>query len=171
MLDGTSSADVLEDLLRPGLRLVICGTAASARSAKLGAYYAGPGNKFWRTMHAIGLTPTLLAPTDWRMLDRLDIGLTDLAKRHSGMDKDLPRGSFDRERVRAAIEANRPRIVAFNGKAAAQTFLGRKVGSYGPQQDAVGETAIWALPSTSGAASGAWNIDHWRLLAGRLRTD
>jgi G:T/U-mismatch repair DNA glycosylase len=42
---------LLDDLLRIGLRLVICGTAAGERSAKLGAYYAGPGNKFWRTLH------------------------------------------------------------------------------------------------------------------------
>ena len=32
---------VLPDLLRPGLRLVVCGTAAGAVSAAKGAYYAG----------------------------------------------------------------------------------------------------------------------------------
>lgn len=37
---------VLPDLLRPGLRVVFCGTAAGAASALSGAYYAGRGNRF-----------------------------------------------------------------------------------------------------------------------------
>jgi TDG/mug DNA glycosylase family protein len=171
MPDTIRPDDILEDLLRPGLRLVICGTAASTRSAELRAYYAGPGNKFWRTLYAIGLTPDLLAPAAWRMLDTFGIGVTDLAKRHSGMDKDLPAGSFDAARVRAAIEANRPRIVAFNGKTAAKAFLGRKIGDYGRQPEMIGDTSVWALPSTSGAASGAWTMAPWQALADRLGPD
>jgi hypothetical protein len=41
---------VLPDLLAPGLRLVVCGSAAGVRSAQLGQYYAGRGNKLWRTL-------------------------------------------------------------------------------------------------------------------------
>jgi TDG/mug DNA glycosylase family protein len=61
---------LLDDLLRPGLRIVICGTAAGERSAKLGAYYAGPGNKFWRTLHKVGLTPRALIPAEFRELQK-----------------------------------------------------------------------------------------------------
>lgn len=162
---GPHANDILEDLLRPGLRLVICGTAASTRSAEIGAYYAGPGNKFWRTIHAIGLTPQLMAPHDWRSLDAFGIGFTDLAKRHSGMDKDLPPGAFDAGRVRALIERHQPGALAFNGKAAARAFFGRPQVDYGPQNERVGQTSIWIVPSTSGAASGAWSIEPWRSLA------
>jgi G:T/U-mismatch repair DNA glycosylase len=42
--------EVLPDLLRPGLRIVFCGTAAGTASARAGAYYAGPGNAFWPTL-------------------------------------------------------------------------------------------------------------------------
>jgi double-stranded uracil-DNA glycosylase len=162
---SVSAVDILQDLLRPGLRLVICGTAASTRSAEIGAYYAGPGNKFWPTMHAVGLTPRLLAPQDWRSLDALGIGFTDLVKSHSGMDKDLPPGSFDAGRVRGSIENHQPSVLAFNGKTAAKAFFGRALVDFGRQQDMVGETSIWVLPSTSGAASGAWDIEHWHALA------
>ena len=165
-----AEGDILQDLLRPGLRLVVCGTAPSTRSAAAGAYYAGPGNKFWRTIHAVGLTPRLLAPEEWRSLDALGIGFTDLAKRHCGMDKDLPPGSFDAARVRTSIEKHRPDVIAFNGKAAGKAFLGRALVDYGPQQDRVGSTAIWVLPSTSGAASGAWSIEPWQALAADLAT-
>jgi TDG/mug DNA glycosylase family protein len=156
---------VLEDLLRPNLRVVICGTAAGTRSARIGAYYAGPGNKFWRTIHAIGLTPHLVNPEDWRSLDRFGIGFTDMAKHHFGMDKDLPAGCFDAGRLRAAMEEIQPGALAFNGKAAAQAFLGRKPIDYGRRVERIGKTAIWVLPSTSGAASGAWSVGPWQELA------
>jgi TDG/mug DNA glycosylase family protein len=84
-----------DDLLRPGLRLVICGTAAGETSAKLGAYYARPGNKFWRVLHEVGLTPDrALFPSEFRELLTYGIGLTDLAKGVSGMDHTLMRQSL-----------------------------------------------------------------------------
>jgi TDG/mug DNA glycosylase family protein len=160
-----AEADILQDLLRPGLRLVVCGTAPSTRSAAIGAYYAGPGNKFWWTIHTVGLTPQLLAPEEWRSLDALDIGFTDLVKRHSGMDKDLPKSAFDAERLRLLIEKYQPRALAFNGKTAAKAFFGRSMVDYGRQEDLIVRTAIWVLPSTSGAASGAWSVEPWKALA------
>ena len=160
-----ATADILQDLLAPGLRLVVCGTAASTRSAEIGAYYAGPGNKFWATLHAVGLTPRLFAPQEWRSLAALGIGLTDLVKRHSGMDKDLPPAAFDVNRVRASIERHQPSVLAFNGKTAAKAFFGRVLVDYGRQEAKIGQTSIWVLPSTSGAASGAWSIEPWRALA------
>jgi TDG/mug DNA glycosylase family protein len=155
----------LQDLLRPGLRLVVCGTAAGTRSAQIGAYYAGRGNKFWRTIHAIGLIPHPVAPEDWRSLDGFGIGFTDLAKRSSGMDRDLPPGAFDAERVRVLIEKHQPGRLAFNGKTAARAFFGRRQVEYGRQEERLGKTSIWVLPSTSGAASGAWSVEPWRALA------
>ncbi len=53
---------VLPDLLAPGLDIVFCGTGAGAWSARVGAYYAKPGNKFWPTLYAVGLTPRRLQP-------------------------------------------------------------------------------------------------------------
>jgi TDG/mug DNA glycosylase family protein len=32
--------------------------AGRAASALRGAYYAGPGNKFWKTLHEVGLIPS-----------------------------------------------------------------------------------------------------------------
>ena len=47
----------LQDLLSPGLDLVVCGTAASSVSAEKGQYYAGPGNRLWSVLAETGLTP------------------------------------------------------------------------------------------------------------------
>jgi hypothetical protein len=87
---------VLPDILEPGLRIVFCGTAAGARSAELGQPYAGPGNKFWRVLEEVCLTPTRLTPAEFRDLPRYGIGLTDLAKFASGSDSVLRSADFDR---------------------------------------------------------------------------
>ena len=78
--------DVLPDVLGSGLSIVFCGSAAGAASARAGAYYAGPGNRFWPTLYRVGLTPRILAPADFRTVRRYGIGLTDLCKTESGSD-------------------------------------------------------------------------------------
>jgi hypothetical protein len=79
---------VLPDVLGPGLRVVFCGTAVGSASAKRGAYYAGPGNKFWPTLHAIGLTPRRLMPEEFRSVLDYGIGLTDLELHYADVHPD-----------------------------------------------------------------------------------
>ena len=89
------SGDVLPDVLTSGLRVVFCGTQAGAASARRGAYYAGPGNKFWKTLFETGLIPEPLGPSDFRELPRYGIGFTDVAKGTSGPDTALMRHHVD----------------------------------------------------------------------------
>jgi TDG/mug DNA glycosylase family protein len=44
---------VFPDLLAPNLSIVFCGTAVGNVSAQRGAYYAGPRNMFWPTLHNV----------------------------------------------------------------------------------------------------------------------
>ena len=60
---------VLPDRLKPGLKLVFCGTAAGRQSALQQAYYAHGQNKFWTTLHKVGLTPHLFMPQDYEKLE------------------------------------------------------------------------------------------------------
>ena len=60
--------DVLHDLLREQLLVVLCGTAAGTTSAAARAYYAHKQNKFWKVLHATGLTPEQLQPHQYRDL-------------------------------------------------------------------------------------------------------
>jgi Uracil DNA glycosylase superfamily len=76
----------LPDQLQSHLRLVFVGTAASRRSTDLGHYYAGPGNRFWRTLHEVGITPRRYEPHEFPTLLSLGIGFTDVCKLGSGMD-------------------------------------------------------------------------------------
>ncbi len=164
----TGDGTILPDLLGPGLRLVFCGMAAGHVSAVRRAYYAGPGNRFWPMLHAVGLTPRPLQPEEFPALIVLGIGLTDIAKRASGPDRVIPRRAADAADLRRKIEAHAPRILAFNGKAAAERFFGGRT-RYGWQPATVGMTRLFVLPSTSGAARGFWDEAPWRELADAFR--
>ena len=159
---------VLPDVLAPGLAIVFCGSAAGRVSARKGAYYAGPGNKFWPTLHAIGVTPRLLAPAEFPLALSFGFGFTDMTKTAYGADTDLPRDSDDPEAVRRKILRFKPRALAFVGKRPARVFFDRAV-DYGAQAERIGETAIHVLPSPSGLARGAWDIRWWRALAESVR--
>src|ERR1700754_4413056 len=113
-------APILPDVLPPGLRLVFCGYAPGTASARAGAYYAGPGNRFWITLHEVGLTPLLLRPAEFARLPEVGIGVTDRAKPASGPDREVGRRGVDPARLAAVVEGASPAHLAFNGKNAAR---------------------------------------------------
>lgn len=157
----------LPDLLRPNLRLVFVGTAASTRSAELGHYYAHPGNRFWRALHEAGITPRRYQPGEFASLIELGIGFTDLSKTGAGMDHQIAAETIDVAGFRAKMEACRPQTIAFTSKKAASLFYGRPSREImlGRQTRAAGLPEIFVLPSPSGAASGSWTLEPWRELA------
>ncbi len=143
----------------------MCGSAAGTASALAGAYYAGPGNRFWGMLYRTGLTPAPLRPAEFRSVVDHGIGLTDIVKNAFGADIQLRAGDFDREALLARIEAFQPAILAFNGKRAAGAFFGRPV-DYGRQFGAdIGVTIIYVAPSTSGAARKFWDEALWHQVA------
>ena len=156
---------VLPDVLETGMKVVFCGTAVGDKSARRGAYYAGSGNQFWDILADTGLTPHRFAPEQYPSLLKFKIGLTDLVKGRSGQDVQLSAGDFDVSGFRAKIEKHAPKAVAFNGKKAAQLFFDSPSVEYGPQKEKIGPTALFVLPSTSGAARGFWDPKYWFQLA------
>jgi TDG/mug DNA glycosylase family protein len=160
---------VLPDLLVPGLTTVFCGSAAGAVSARRGLPYAGPGNKFWPTPAATGLTPRLFPPDDYRALLDLGIGLTDVNKTQSGADSDLTADGDDPAVLIAKIERHRPRLLAFTAKRPAQVVMrhafARDTIAYGLQDERVGDTAVFVLPSPSGLAIRWWDPAWWHRAA------
>ncbi|MER3546382.1 MAG: mismatch-specific DNA-glycosylase [Rhodanobacteraceae bacterium] len=158
------SIHILPDVLAPGLRVVFCGTAAGTRSALMRAYYAHPGNYFWRTLFEVGLTPVKLSPHEFPRVLEFGIGLTDLAKLHYGPDQELPRDAFDAAALKRKIARYKPAIVAFTSKNAAFCCFGRVL-PYGQQDARMAATRVFVLPSPSGQARKFWDIEPWRELA------
>ncbi len=155
---------MLRDVLEPGMRVVFCGTAPGTASARAGAYYAGPGNSFWKTLHRTGLTPVELEPAEFGQLQGYGIGLTDICKVLHGSDEEVGTVEFDVDGLRARIAEAEPTYLAFNGKNAARSALERGV-EPGPQDEQIGGAAVWVLPSTSGRARRYWDIGPWQELA------
>ncbi|NKB20178.1 MAG: mismatch-specific DNA-glycosylase [Alphaproteobacteria bacterium] len=159
-------------MLPAGLRLVFCGSAAGTVSAQRQAYYAGPGNKFWPTLFETGLTPRLFSPEEYQLLPNYGIGFTDMAKNVFGSDASLPKDADDPERVYQVVKKADPKILAFVGKRSAQVFFkahfGLKNMEYGIQQQTVGSTKVFVLPSPSGLAVRYWTITPWQALAAHL---
>jgi TDG/mug DNA glycosylase family protein len=158
---------ILPDVLAPGLKVVFCGSAAGTASARRGAYYAHPQNKFWRALYTVGLTPRLIRPEEYATALAWGIGLTDIAKHASGMDHELAPGALSREAcdsLTEKIKAAQPGLLAFTSLNAGRRWLGRIAGP-GDSGERIGVTRVWLLPSPSPAAGWNWDLSWWRKLA------
>jgi double-stranded uracil-DNA glycosylase len=166
-----SATEKLPDQLQENLRLVFVGTAASTRSADVGHYYAHPGNRFWRTIHQVGLTPRLYEPHEFPALLALGIGFTDLCKSGAGMDHQALAFPVDLPAFREKMLHYRPKTVAFTSKKGASMFYGRptKTVALGRQPSSEGFPETFVLASPSGAASGSWSVQPWQELANWIR--
>ena len=160
--------NILNDVIKPKLNLIFCGTAAGNRSARIKAYYAGQGNKFWSTIYKTKIVDRLIEPADYSSILDFNIGLTDIAKNAYGNDSDISRGDYDSEALLDKIKRYKPKIVCFNGKNAGKVFYNKKNIDYGLQPVECYNTKIFIAPSTSGAANGFWNIDYWYKLSSIL---
>lgn len=163
-VDTNFKKDVLPDILDFNLRLVFCGSAPSPTSAAQHAYYAGPGNRFWDVLWQVGIIPEKIIPSQFSSVIKYGVGLTDLAKGATGIDADIPKSCYEKEKLRKKISIFAPCWCAFNGKRPAQEFLNRSV-EYGIQSEIIFKTKIFVLPSTSGAARRFWEKRHWEDLS------
>ena len=117
-----NDSNILDDVIKPNLNLIFCGTAAGNRSARIRAYYAGRGNKFWSTIYKTKIVDRLIEPSDYSSLLDFNIGLTDIAKNAYGNDSDISRSDYDSEALLDKIKRYTPKIVCFNGKNAGKVF-------------------------------------------------
>jgi len=116
-----------------------------------------------------GLTPRRLTPGEYVELPTFGIGLTDVAKDQAGSDAAIDLCRSSPGRVREQVKRFAPGILAFNGKKAAQLFLDQRHVNFGLQAARVGTTRLFVAPSTSGAASGYWDLEVWHELANLAR--
>jgi TDG/mug DNA glycosylase family protein len=160
---------IVPDVLRPGLGLVLCGTAPSRASKEALAYYAHPGNIFWKTLFEVGLTGRLLEPKQYPQVLEWNIGLTDLNKTEWGADAELSHGGFDVDAFAAKMRLHRPRLIAFDSKFAACKYFGARSVGYGLQPATLDGIPLFVVPSTSGRARMYFRIEPWLELAALVR--
>lgn len=141
------------DLLRPGLDLVFCGYNPSLTSGRTGRHYAHPGNRFWRVLHAAGITERIYEPDEDEELLERGIGFTNLCSRPTRRADELTREEIragSRE-LRAKLEHLRPAAVAYTGIGVYKWFCATSKVEWGVQSDsAVPGVADVVVPSPSG---------------------
>jgi TDG/mug DNA glycosylase family protein len=140
------------DHLAPGLKLVIVGINPGVRSGATGHHYAYPGNHFWPLLNASGLLPERLThETDYRALE-FGIGLTNLCDRTTREANDLTREELAEGalKLREKLLLYRPGVVCFNGMSIYQAFSGIKKVRPGLQDERLGDSLLFVVPSSSG---------------------
>jgi TDG/mug DNA glycosylase family protein len=141
----------LPDLLLRGLRVLFVGINPGLYSAAVGHHFGRPGNRFWPALHKAGFTPRLFDPSEERLLLPLGYGITNIASRPSARADELSADELvaGAAVLRQKLQTFRPRFAAFLGVTAYRTAFGVPKAKLGPQE-AIGDTAVWVLPSPSG---------------------
>ena len=158
------------DLLKPGLTLVFCGYNPSLTSGQSGYHYAHPGNRFWRVLHASGITKRLYRPEEDEQLPGLGIGFTNLVSRPTRRADELTREEIQAgtEELRENLERFEPRVVAYTGIGVYRWFRATSKVSWGLQEDSAvpGVTDV-VVPSPSGLNRMRFEelVEHYRVLA------
>lgn len=159
---------VIDDINIDGCRLLVVGINPGLWTAKVGAPFARPGNRFWPALHRAGITPRLidardgLTDDDLAMLADAGLGFTNVVARATaragelGADEIRDGGRILGDKVaRQRRRRGGPVIVMVAGIGAFRTAFGstgpdgRKVG-VGKQQRNIGGAETWVVPNPSG---------------------
>ena len=142
----------IRDVIAPGLKILFVGINPGLYTAATGHHFARPGNRFWPALHAAGLTPRLLHPSEQRELIALGYGVTNLVNRATATAEELSPAEFiaGSRRLITKIRRYRPAVVAFLGVGAYCHAFGKKNATVGRQPDRIADAEVWVLPNPSG---------------------
>lgn len=174
-MSGGSAADidayrdaVIDDIGMDTCRLLVVGINPGLWTAKVGAPFARPGNRFWPALHEAGITPRLvdardgLSDADLAMLAEAGLGFTNVVARATARAGEL---ADDEIRAGGRVLAEKvarqrdlrggPEIVMVAGIGAFRTAFGAKTPSggkvgVGKQEKAIGGAETWVVPNPSG---------------------
>jgi TDG/mug DNA glycosylase family protein len=151
---------------------LLVGINPGRRSGILGHHFAGPGNPFWRLLHASGLTPELLPPEQDMRLAEFGIALTNLCPRPTRAASELTSDEIARGR-RALVrkcQQLQPRVVALVGITLyAQVFATRTSAGPGPKSERLGGAPVFVVPNPSGLNASFPGFAHKLIWFVRLR--
>ncbi|HZG68798.1 MAG TPA: G/U mismatch-specific DNA glycosylase [Herpetosiphonaceae bacterium] len=157
------------DLLRPGLSLLFCGYNPSLTSGKVGHNFAHPGNRFWRVLHAAGITGRRYRPEEDVLLLEQGIGFTNIVARPTRRADELGPEEIAEGAalLRARLEDYRPRAEAYTGIGVYRWLRQERDVRWGIQADsAVPGVVDIVVPSPSGLnrMSETQLVEHYRVL-------
>jgi double-stranded uracil-DNA glycosylase len=119
----------------------------------VGHHFAGPGNPFYRLLHAAGFVPEVLTYADDVRLPEFGLALTNIAARATREAAELTAVDYrrGRERLGRTIARIRPTVVAFVGSTAYREFFGPSASrGAGPKPERIAGAAVFVVPNPSG---------------------
>src|SRR5262245_9219518 len=139
--------------LCPRPRILFVGINPSLRSAQVGHHFAGPGNPFWRLLHAARLVPEPCTYKDDVRLPLWRLALTNIVPRATRAASQILPAEYATGRVALArlIARVKPRVVAFVGVTVYRAFFGAQVrGGPGLKPERIGAARVFVVPNPSG---------------------
>ncbi|MBV8757349.1 MAG: mismatch-specific DNA-glycosylase [Deltaproteobacteria bacterium] len=142
----------LPDIVTPRPRILFVGINPGHRSGQLGHHFAGPGNPFWRLLHASGLTPEVIPAVEDHRLADYGYALTNLAARPTRSAAELRRTELARGRreLIAKIETMRPAVVALVGITLYPLVVGGATPGPGAKPERLAGARVFVVPNPSG---------------------
>ena len=152
LLAAAADGRRVEDVIAPGLTVLFCGINPGLYTAWSGHHFAGPGNRFWPTLHAAGFTSRRLQPSEERELLARGYGVTNVVARPTATAAELgPEEYVEGGRVlEAKVRAYAPRVLAVLGVGAYRAAFARPRAALGEQPERLGGARVWVLPNPSG---------------------
>jgi len=149
---AAAAGRTIPDLVGPGLRVLFSGINPSLYSAATGHHFARPGNRFWPALHRSGFTDRLLHPSEQSLLPAAGLGITNVVARATARADELSAAELvaGGAILAALAERWRPEFVAVLGVTAYRTAFARPKARIGPQDERIGNVAVWVLPNPSG---------------------
>ncbi len=143
----------VRDIIRPGLTVLFIGFNPGIRSAEIGRHFAGHSNRFWKLLHASGLTPRQLRPEEDEALLSLGLGITNIVPRPTKAAAEITREEYRLGRLALIdkLARYRPRIACYAGIGVYREFAVLKDVVCGLQHGrVVPEVLDFVVPNPSG---------------------
>ena len=145
----------LHDVLTSRPKILFVGINPGLRSEALGHHFAGPGNPFWRLLHAAHLVPEPLTYAEDGRLPEFGMAMTNLCPRATRSASELGRDELEdgRRALDRKIGRLRPELVVFVGLTLYRAFFGKsRIGTPGPglKPDRIHGARVFVLPNPSG---------------------
>jgi double-stranded uracil-DNA glycosylase len=149
---AAAAGKTVADVIAPGLKILFCGINPGLYTAAIGHHFGRPGNRFWPTLYAAGITPRLLSPFEERELLTYGCGITNVVARASTAADELSRAELVEggKQLTERVLQYQPPTLAVLGVTAYRAAFDRPKASLGLQEERIGDTRIWVLPNPSG---------------------
>ena len=166
----------VDDLIGPGVRLLVVGTNPGLWTAATNTHFCHPSNRFYPALRGAGLIDwgvdpnTGMSDEERGRLLGSGIGITNLVARATVRASQLTPSELRQgaARLRRTVAEVEPSVVAVAGVTAYRTAFDRPGASLGPQPESLGDSEVWVVPNPSGlnAHETIDSLAHWYRQAG-----